>query len=236
MADKTTSDQLKRFFAQHGGGEEKDWKRLSKKKDAEGLWVRQFENKTSGVQIEVVENADGTFKARRLAAAANAAFAGSDGLTPALEKDPAKNAAADKIMAQLAEREDEEVPERLLKAAGRALANRFIFAVSINDPQEGLYAVVAPVNAPDWDQHLEQYIDHLMPSRNREVMEATFEFQDYPDVASVVADLQRRGFIWDREFQQNLDAHTGVSIMPQLAAFLPGSAAPAFPAPKTPQP
>jgi hypothetical protein len=61
MAKKeTSSDKIKQLLTQLGGTE-KDWKRLSKKKDDQGQWVREFENAALGKKVAVVEKADGTF-------------------------------------------------------------------------------------------------------------------------------------------------------------------------------
>ncbi len=233
MSDKTTSDQLKHFFAEHGGGEEKDWKRLSKKKNPEGQVVRQFENKKTGVQLEVVETAPGQFKARRLADTANAAFTSTPELTraPVIETDTARNAAADAIIEQLDE--EDEIAPSLLKQAGTALANRFVFAIG-GDPaatglMDGLFVEFSP-KGRDYDQHLEHVISHLLPKNNGgEAMELTFDFSAYKDPVRLVSDLMKKGFIWDETYQAQMDASTGMPYLATLkAAFVaPTSATPA---------
>ncbi len=239
MSDKTTSDQLKHFFAQHGGGEEKDWKRLSKKKNPEGQWVRQFENKQTGVQLEVVETAPGEFKARRLADAANAAFTGDSALvsSPVIETDTARNEAADKIIDQLDE--EDEISPALLKKAGTALANRFVFAIG-GDPTatgllDGLFVEFSP-KGRDYDQHLEHVISHLLPKNNGgEATELTFDFSAYKDPIRLVSDLLKKGFIWDETYQAQMDVSTGMNYLAIVKAGLPAPQA-AAPAPKPPRP
>ncbi|MDE1154006.1 MAG: hypothetical protein PW788_15855 [Micavibrio sp.] len=240
MTDKTTSDQLKHFFAQHGGGDEKDWKRTSKKKNDEGQVVRQFENRKTGVQLEVVETAPGQFKARRLSADANASFAppAAEELTrkPVIETNADKNAAADKVIEKLAEY-DEEIATSLLKKAGTALANRFVFAIG-GDVNGGLldslFAEISPKGL-DYDQHLEHVISHLLPKNNGgEAMELTFDFSGYKDPVRLVSDLQKNGFIWDETYQAQMDASTGQNYLALVKAAFAAPAATATPAPKPP--
>lgn len=224
MADKTASDMLKEFFAKNGGGDEKDWKRLSKKKNGEGQWVRTFENKQTGVQVETVETGPGQFKARRLTPEANASFSGDDGAlaaTPAIETDPAKNAAADKIIKKLmtsGSDEEEEISQNLLKKAGKAIANRFTFAIGGTpggEMMDGMFAEFSPPG--DYDAHLEHVIGHLMPKDcGGEALELTFDFSEYKDPVKLVSDLQKCGFVWDRGYQAQMDMNADVQHLPAL--------------------
>lgn len=249
MSGKTTSDQLKEFFAQNGGGDEKDWKRLSKKKNAEGQWVREFENRQTGVQLEVVETGPGQFKARRLTADANASFAASNALAtePVIDKDPARNAAADQVIEKLlapyaddADEEDEgDIPRALLKKAGTALANRFVFAIG-GDPagglMDGLWVEISPGRG-EYDQHLEHVIGHLLPPGNGgEVMEITFDFSEWKDPVKLVSDLMKRGFVWDEGYQAALDANAAIPHLPALKAAFGKSPPVAPPAVSPPKP
>jgi hypothetical protein len=232
MSDKTTSDQLKHFFAQNGGGEEKDWKRTSKKKNGEGQWVRTFENRDTGVQLEVVETGPGQFKARRLTAEANPAFSDEIVKKPVFETDPAKKEAADKVIEQLMEDGAESVSAAQLKKAGRALANRFHFSVGGKPDgglMDGLFAEFSPPG--DYDQHLEHVIGPLLPKNNGgEVMELTFDFSAYKDPVKLVSDLQKCGFVWDAGYQAQMDAGNGCNHLPELQKVF--GAAPAAPAPQ----
>jgi len=240
-SDKTTSDQLKTFFAQHGGGDEKDWKRTSKKKNGVGQVVRQFENRKTGVQLEVVETGPGQFKARRLSADANAHFAppAAEELArrPFLETNAEKNAAADAVIEKLADFDD-EISASLLKKAGTALANRFVFAIGgdVNGGLlDGLFVEFSPQGI-DYDQHLEHVISHLLPKNNGgEAMELTFDFSGYKDPVRLVSDLQKNGFIWDEAYQAQMDVSTGKNYLAVVKAAFDAPTA-AAPAPKPPQP
>lgn len=233
MADKTASDMLKEFFARNGGGEEKDWKRLSKKKNGEGQWVRTFENKQTGVQLETVELGNGQFKARRLTAEANASFAGeSDAIAtkPVFATEQAQRDAADKVIEQLMDDEGEgQVSASLLKKAGIAVANRFHFAIGGGAPgaglMDGLFAEFSPPG--DYDQHLEHVIGHLMPKDcGGEATELTFDFSTYTDPVKLVSDLQKCGFVWDRGYQAEMDSNTGIAHLPALEKVFGKPAAP----------
>lgn len=236
MADKTASDMLKEFFARNGGGDEKDWKRLSKKKNDDGQWVRTFENRQTGVMVETVELGNGQFKARRLTAEANASFSGDDGAlaaTPAIENNPAKNEAADEAIAQLLD--EGEVSKSLLKQAGAALANRFVFAVGSGGGLDGFWVEFSPKDG-DYDQHLEDVIGHLLPGNNGgELTELTFDFSEYKDAAKLVSDLQKRGFVWDEAYQATIDGNMGTNYLGDVKKAFAAPAAPAA-APKPPVP
>ena len=54
MKKVTTTDLLKDVLVQRGGNID-DWKRVSRKKDAVGRIVREFQNKTTGQVLEIVE-------------------------------------------------------------------------------------------------------------------------------------------------------------------------------------
>lgn len=226
MAKKeTTSDKLKDLFASHGGGAEKDWKRLSKKNNTEGQPVRIFENKNIGVTLEVVELGAGQFKARQLTSAANANFAAPTAvpttaivLQPVIDTNQARNEAADSVIETL----DEEDENPMLKQAGKALANRFVFAIGGGDLtsglQDGLYAEIS-LKGRDYDQHLEHVISHLLPKgHGGEVTELTFDFSNYRDPVKLVSDMHACGFIWDAQYQAEMDVMSGTKHLPALSA------------------
>jgi hypothetical protein len=54
MKKVTTTDLLKDVLVQRGGNID-DWKRVSRKKDAVGRIVREFQNKATGQVLEIVE-------------------------------------------------------------------------------------------------------------------------------------------------------------------------------------
>ncbi|MEZ0226852.1 MAG: hypothetical protein ACAH83_20010 [Alphaproteobacteria bacterium] len=205
--NETSSDRIKKFFAERGEGTENDWKRLSKKKNGDGEWVRQFENKQSGERLEVVEHADGRFSARPLTEAANSAFPKAAGAF--LETDPEKNKAADQIIAA----DYEDVDRSLLKKAGRALANRYTFAVTDQMADEfdvSFYAIITPTKY--WKDEGCCYdqpspIDHLLPNGEDANDCGTWIFEkNYASAAALAKDLQNRGFTWDKDFQNFIDS------------------------------
>jgi len=221
------SDDLKKFFAKHAGGDAKDWKRVSKKKNAEGQNVRVFENGKTGVKLEVVELGAGQFKARRIDDAANAAFAmPALCVRPALDMDAARNAAADTIIKRLwddaiAGNGQVSVTPQELVRAGRALANRFVFAVGGGGDGEDLFIEIFPVGQPKaaegYCHHVEHVIGHLLPQDNNgEIAELTFDFSNYHSAAKLVSALHQCGFVWDAQYQQAVDESTGISHLPAL--------------------
>lgn len=226
MSQKTTSDQLKEVFSQHGGGDEKDWKRISKKKNLEGQWVREFKNRESGVRLEVIETSPGQFKTRSLTSEANNNFANQETLTraPAIETDPVKNAAADKVIEALLDphsddEEEDDIPQKLIKKAGQALANRFVFAIgggSKSSLQDGLFVEFSPKGS-DYDQHLSHVIGHLLPKgHGGELLELTFDFSSWSDPVKLASDLMKKGFVWDEGYQSSLDMNTGDGYLTTL--------------------
>lgn len=230
MAKKSTSDQLKQMFAQNGGGNEKDWKRLSRQKNHEGDWVREFENRKTGARLEVVETGAGQFKARRLTSEANDNFSMPEDFTraPVMETDLAKNEAADKVIAILnapySEQDEQEreceIPLVLIKKAGQALANRFVFAVGRGKPPfgviDGLF-VEFSARESDYDQSLSYVIGHLLPAGNGgEVLEMTFDFTSWKDPVKLASELMKRGFIWDEDYQESFDQRAGSNYLQVL--------------------
>lgn len=226
----STSDNLKKVFAQYSGGSEKDWKRLSKKNNAEGQPVRVFENKKTGVKLEVVELGDGQFKARRLSDDAEPQDAQALVRAPVIETDATQNDAADQVIRLLEDDYDElydQAGKDLIAKAGKAMANRFCFAIGGGEDdavQDGLYVEFSPIGI-NYTQHLEHVISHLLPDNCGEDMELTFNFSNYTDPVRLVSDLMKHGFVWDREYQRTMDAQTGT---PHFAAL-----SKAFPVPAT---
>lgn len=227
MKKPTTSDAIKALFAEYGGGDEKDWKRLSKKKNEAGELTRAFENRKTGVRIEVVEHADGSFDVHALEADAPMALT--------LETDAARNKAADEIIDQLVNGDiEDEIPAALLQKAGTALANRFVFGIGVDEVMSEeedrvyYYGFFSPITEEPYDQHLSTVIEHLLPPGCDESMECTFTFEgEYADPAALVKELTRRGFIFDADLQKNLDdnADTGNQMMPKLGPILAEAAA-----------
>lgn len=224
MADKkTTSSKLKELFAQHGGGSEKDWKRLSKKNNAAGQPVRVFENKNTGVKLEVVELGEGKFLARKL----TDTFAQTQpqtqaSTTPSIYSGDAKTA-VNCFMTCLEtgkwEKDMHPTPDaysKRIKQLGKVLAERFVFAV-LDDPEEqddgGFSVQVCPdfARKDGWCFSDHIGIDDLMPKASCD-MEGQYSFRDedynpiYKDPNKLVDMMLAQGFKWDAGFQQMYDA------------------------------
>ena len=167
----------------------------------------------------------------KLSASANTPFS-KTGITESKEAEPMKNIAADKVLGLLVYNSSgDEIPESLLKKSGKALANRFLFALISDEAAEGGFFVrFAPMNDRSYDQHLTHIIEHLLPpmadpEMTREIMEATFDFSDYKDPVALAKELMRHGFVWEREFQEENDAGSRIPTMPRLKT-LENTAAP----------
>ena len=68
MADKHSSDSIKKALNDAAGvnGSDKDWKRRSKSRNADGQWERVFEHTSSGTVVCATEHADGSLSTRIL--------------------------------------------------------------------------------------------------------------------------------------------------------------------------
>lgn len=224
MADKkTTSDRLKEVFAQYGGGSEKDWKRLSKKNNPEGQPVRVFENKNTGVRLEVVELGEGRFKARKLTDTFGQTqpAAAAQSSTPSIYAGDIKTA-VDFFMTCLEtgkwEADMHPTPDAYgnrIKQMGKELAARFVFAV-LDDPEEqddgGFSVQICPdfARKDGWRFSNHIGIDDLMPKASCD-MEGQFSFRDedynpiYKNPNALVDMMLAQGFKWDASFQQMYD-------------------------------
>ena len=146
---------------------------------------------------------------------------------PYIETDPAANDAANQvisiIMGDLPRSEDDDaewgVPKALLDKAGKALANRYCFAVE--DMEGDIAVMITPTryfveNGCCDDQT--GPIDHLLP-RAATMMESCWEI--YEDGIETAADaalhLQKLGFFWNRDFQNFIDASQTDDIAKALA-------------------
>ena len=137
---------------------------------------------------------------------------------PALETDPAQNAVADKIIDILvgdAESPDEDayygIPDDMLKAAGKALANRYCFAVCVEEEEyaDEPLVMVTPIRYFEENGCCDDQsgpISDLLP-RCAEAMESTWEIYhdsvNSPETAA--AYLQSLGFVWNKDFQEFID-------------------------------
>jgi len=131
-----------------------------------------------------------------------------------VETDPVKNAAADKVIAIIEDYMIKEpdgmyfdIPKKLLEDAGKALANRFYFAVG----DEGSVAVT-PIKYFEHKgcmcEDFEPWpINHLIPN-------CITTQEPYRDIANaalrtpldVAKYMQQLGFVWNRECQNEVAA------------------------------
>ncbi len=199
---RTTSDAMKDLLvaisAMPSSGD--DWKRLSKKKNEAGQLVREFQNKATGEQFALTEVGGGevTIQQTVRSRVVPAPF-------PVMEADKARNEAAARLLAEYDELDEDEV-HRLQQKAGVALANRFCFAYCQTD--DGPCWIIAPMDeAFGGDMEQTGIIGHLMPINAGEVTEATWVITpEYFSPLRRAADFMARGFIFDPEFQRNVDA------------------------------
>ncbi|MBI1216561.1 MAG: hypothetical protein GC185_12185 [Alphaproteobacteria bacterium] len=239
MSKPTTSDYLKLVFKYAAESDADDWKRLSKKKNADGQWVREFENRATGSRLTVTEMEQGYFNVKgkdieaniripeSFAQAAQKPAAPASGLY--VETDPAKNAAADKALRIImgdeegADYDDDDasygVPDALVKQAGKALANRYCFAVSEEDDM--LSAMITPIRYFEEEGCCSDQtgpIYDLLP-KCAELMESTWEiFEEGVDTPVKAAQyLQSLGFRWNRDFQDFIDASQTKTLAAALA-------------------
>ena len=126
-------------------------------------------------------------------------------------------------MGDLPRSEDDDaewgVPKALLDKAGKALANRYCFAVE--DMEGDIAVMITPTryfveNGCCDDQT--GPIDHLLP-RAATMMESCWElYEDGIDTAADAAlHLQKLGFFWNKGFQDFIDASQTQSIAKALA-------------------
>jgi hypothetical protein len=219
--DPTTSDQLKLFFQHALQTNEKEWKRVSKSKNADGQDVREFENRKSGERLTVTETAAGQFNAKGRVngqdVEANIAFPQeffTAAQKAAVDKTAEAEAAADKIIRiQMGEEEGSEdrdavygVKESLVKQAGKALAARYCFAMCGDaDEEDGMYAMITPIRyfeARGCCSDQTGPIGDLLPDF-ADVMESTWECCDesVTSIEEAAKRLQSYGFVWNRDFQ-----------------------------------
>lgn len=153
---------------------------------------------------------------------------------PYIETDPAANAAANEALAIImgdlpyseADDADWGVPQALIDKAGKALANRYIFAVSNEDGE--ISVMTSPLR-----HFIEEGccsdqtgpISHLIP-KGGELMESTWEIYDanVKTAADAAKYMQDCGFFWNKDFQNFIDP----ALTEEIAAALK-------PAEKTPE-
>jgi hypothetical protein len=134
-----------------------------------------------------------------------------------VDADPARNEAADRVVDILtgeapfddSDEADWGVPKELIAKAGRALANRYCFAVERNGDGE-LSVLITPI------RHFEKEgacsdqsgpVDHLLPPKMGNLSESTWEFyaEWIRQPIDAARELQRHGFYWNRDFQDFID-------------------------------
>ncbi|MBL1147713.1 MAG: hypothetical protein HND56_12730 [Pseudomonadota bacterium] len=146
---------------------------------------------------------------------------------PYIETDPAANDAANQaisiIMGDLPYSEDDDaewgVPKAVLEKAGKALANRYIFAVEDMDGE--IAVMTSPLryfveNGCCSDQT--GPISDLIP-KGGELMESSWEiYEKGVDTAVDAAKyMQKQGFFWNKDFQNFIDASQTADIAKALA-------------------
>lgn len=164
----------------------------------------------------------------------------------ALETDPIRNAIAEKaIRMTLNEEESADsdrydvdfgVPEAMVRTAGKALANRFCFALAIDDPESGaLSALITPIRFFKEKGHCNDQdgpVRDLLPDGFHNAMEATWHAPDDLSPLEVARELQKAGFVYNRDFQKYIDKCQDVPVLPLLTELDAPAAPKAAPAAK----
>ncbi len=149
MKDNTTTDQLKTIFQLTLDSNAKDWKRVGpKSKNAEGQWVRDFENTVTGQTLTVTQTSERAFSIRGKDVNMNVSL--PENFNPAAWQKPvAEKPVVDQIM-DIVVKGRKDVPEALLKKADRKeLSSRFIFTVIDEPDMGGVMAIVTPKGYDD---------------------------------------------------------------------------------------
>lgn len=220
------SKDIKETLATKFGGAAKDWERLSKSKNANKEVEREFRNKATNQFITVTETAGGEVYAVKQTVAAQA-----PGTLPVIDTDPARQAAAQRILKRTllgngqASRED--LSEATLKKAGNlAYANLFLFAVIQIEPPDdkpGQYQIYVTPKAyferngfHDDDTYLA--IGDLLPRYTDDPCGGNYYnctpgndprsgVDPAPAPIDAARDMLTRGFFWNEDYQKAAEAH-----------------------------
>jgi hypothetical protein len=141
-----------------------------------------------------------------------------------LETDPAKLAAADKVMAIALDPEQYDVPDDLVAEAGRkALANRHIFVLCDDGNGDGGFYVTGTSidymkkNNGAYDERT-GLINALLPADCNEICEISWAFDNPRTVAEAARELRDAGFAWDEGEQRDADSRGGAAYADEIAA------------------
>lgn len=149
-----------------------------------------------------------------------------------IEADPVKNAAADQIIGIVMgdiERDNGDntsygVPQKLIDEAGKALANRYCFAIGTQDGS--LNARITPIRFYKEEGRCGDQtgpINSLLPKCG-EIKGSTWEFYD-PEIKTpldAAKYLQQLGFFWNKGFQNSIDK----SLTKELSVLEPAKKKP----------
>jgi hypothetical protein len=163
----------------------------------------------------------------------------ADTFGPYIETDPAANAAADEAISIImgdgpySEDDDAEwgVPKALLDKAGKALANRYIFAVADEDGEVSV--LTSPLRYFIEEGCVTDQtgpISDLIP-KGGNLCDSTWEIYDssVKTAADAAKYMQDCGFFWNKGFQDFIDS----SLTEEIAAALKPSATGEKAAPKS---
>lgn len=238
----TTSDQIKDILSVTLQTEADDWKRQSKKKNEQGEWVREFTNGATKETVIVTEAKTGGFSIKtgngediNITLEIADYSRGAKDPSPVLVTDAKQNAAADKVMAWFDGEEDEpdyKVKDQQVIDAGRALANRFYFAVSESDGM--IYAMMTSAKYFEKTGAASESsgpLSHLMP-KAEEMSEASWQILDVKTPAQAAVYLQQQGFVWNSKYQEIIDGDQTHAVEKALKNEAKAAAKPAITAPQ----
>lgn len=217
---RTNSDDIKDFLIRHpeGGGRAKDWKRRSKNEQPDGSILRVFENAALGKTLSVTQFPDGHYDVAAGATAPatpapRAPSSPSLPLTTFIDTNAENIHAADVYMelaAAGAMDEEEERMEALAHIAGKALANRFAFALDLDNygPNEPHWCIT-PICY--WEQEgclSDEWLpgmQYILPRGASESCESVYEMMSPHGILPQAQKFFEAGFVWRRDMQDFID-------------------------------
>lgn len=243
MKKKTGSEEIKKLFEEALLGDANDWKRLEKKKNGEGLTVRTFENRKTAAVVDVTEHPDSLFhikgsnvEAWLRASKREQEKTPSETTITQHDTDPERNRAADAVIARMLPGGNAYnfIPsdDPLVAKAGKALANRFTFAIKKSEEDDedgngfGFYAIITPTaywkkTGYCFDQ--ESPLDKLLPEGEDVNGCGTWviDAKAAGSAAGLAKMLIARGFAWDQKFQDFIEPSLTKTV---LSAYQPQKA------------
>jgi len=215
MSKNTASDNIKKRLATDFGGIAKDWKRLSKEKNDDDLWVREYEHRVSGQKLIVTEDTSGQFHITE--DSLSETFAGKpdkdQSNTDAVEVSAEMSAAAEQFVDMFYKEylSHQELPEGLLDdlacKAGRALAGKFYFGLVVEDDEaEWHFSLMKDQGFNDGYDGEYPQLEALLPEGAENDLGFIYSwYEDKLTPLERAKTLLDAGFSWNKNFQLHVD-------------------------------